>query len=126
MSVIKSKRVYKCFTCVSVCIIDIVIVDLFQVLSSKLMPTTQDMGSKVGSQAFFEDFLVANGLSTVVAVLQPESLHQDINYVTRQGCYSVCLQLARYTLAVYKGFGLKSTTQKMFSSFQLVIHCLEF
>ena len=59
------------------------------------MPTSQDMGSKVSSQAFFEDFLSAGGLSTVVNVLQPESLHQDINYVTRQGCYSVCLQLAR-------------------------------
>ncbi|KAL4237153.1 Ubiquitin carboxyl-terminal hydrolase 24 [Mactra antiquata] len=69
-----------------------------EVLSSKLMPTAQDMGSKVGSQAFFEDFLSANGLSSVVTVLQPESLHQDINYVTRQGCYSVCLQLARYLL----------------------------
>ncbi|XP_060555692.1 ubiquitin carboxyl-terminal hydrolase 24-like isoform X1 [Ruditapes philippinarum] len=69
-----------------------------EVLSSKLMPTSQDMGSKVSSQAFFEDFLTAGGLSTVVNVLQPESLHQDINYVTRQGCYSVCLQLARYLL----------------------------
>jgi len=59
------------------------------------MPTTQDMGSKASSQAFFEDYLNAGGLSVVVNVLQPESLHQDINYATRQGCYSVCLQLAR-------------------------------
>lgn len=61
------------------------------------MPTAQDMGSKASSQVFFEDFLNAGGLSTVVSVLQPESLHQDINYATRQGCYSVCLQLARYS-----------------------------
>ncbi|KAH3849062.1 hypothetical protein DPMN_091451 [Dreissena polymorpha] len=66
-----------------------------QVLSSKLMPTVQDMVSKTSSQAFFEDFLSAGGLSMVVSVLQPESLSQDIHYSTRQGCYSVCLQLAR-------------------------------
>ncbi|XP_052274227.1 ubiquitin carboxyl-terminal hydrolase 24-like isoform X2 [Dreissena polymorpha] len=69
-----------------------------EVLSSKLMPTVQDMVSKTSSQAFFEDFLSAGGLSMVVSVLQPESLSQDIHYSTRQGCYSVCLQLARYLL----------------------------
>ncbi|XP_052775472.1 ubiquitin carboxyl-terminal hydrolase 24-like isoform X3 [Mya arenaria] len=69
-----------------------------EVLSCKLMPTVLDMGSKASSQAYFEDFLTAGGLSTVVNVLQPESLSQDIHYGTRQGCYSVCLQLARYLL----------------------------
>ena len=59
------------------------------------MPTAQDLGTKVSSQAFFEDFLNCGGLSVVVNVLQPESLQQDTNYQTRQGCYSVCLQLAR-------------------------------
>ena len=60
------------------------------------MPTVQDLGTKASSQAFFEDFLNCGGLSAVVNVLQPESLQQDTNYSTRQGCYSVCLQLARY------------------------------
>ena len=59
------------------------------------MPTVQDLGTKASSQAFFEDFLNCGGLSAVVNVLQPESLQQDTNYSTRQGCYSVCLQLAR-------------------------------
>jgi len=74
------------------------IVSCLQVLSGKLMPTVVDMGSRASSNAYFEDFLTAGGLSLVVNVLQPESLSQDIHYSTRQGCYSVCLQLARYSI----------------------------
>ncbi|XP_063403289.1 ubiquitin carboxyl-terminal hydrolase 24-like [Mytilus trossulus] len=69
-----------------------------EVLSSKLMPVTQDIGSKFGAQSFCEDFLNAGGLQLVVNVLQPESLAPDINYTIRQGCYSICLQLARFLL----------------------------
>ncbi|XP_046339329.2 ubiquitin carboxyl-terminal hydrolase 24-like isoform X2 [Haliotis rufescens] len=69
-----------------------------EVVSGKLMPTGDDIGTRLSSQTFCDDFLAAGGLSLVVNVLQPESLPSDINYEIRQGCYSVCLQLARYLL----------------------------
>ncbi|KAL5016318.1 hypothetical protein ScPMuIL_005907 [Solemya velum] len=69
-----------------------------EVLSSKLMSTSQDMGTKLSAQCFCEDFLNSGGLSMVVNVLQPESLPTETNYQIRQGCYSICLQLARFLL----------------------------
>ncbi|XP_050400806.1 ubiquitin carboxyl-terminal hydrolase 24 isoform X1 [Patella vulgata] len=69
-----------------------------EVLSGKLMPTTEDASSRVSAKTFCEDFLLAEGLTLVVSVLQPESLPTDINYEIRQGCYSICLQMARYLL----------------------------
>lgn len=69
-----------------------------EVLSSKLMPTTNDIGTRLSAQQFCEDFLNCDGLQMVVNVLQPESLAPELNYTTRQGCYSICLQLARFLL----------------------------
>ncbi|XP_070196439.1 ubiquitin carboxyl-terminal hydrolase 24-like isoform X2 [Littorina saxatilis] len=69
-----------------------------EVLSSKLMPTQDDAVSGGETRTFCEEFLNNGGLSLVVNVLQPESLPSDINYEIRQGCYSICLQLARYLL----------------------------
>ncbi|KAL3868453.1 hypothetical protein ACJMK2_041259 [Sinanodonta woodiana] len=69
-----------------------------EVLSSKLVPTSQDTVTRSSTQTFFEEFLNAGGLSVVVNVLQPEALPQDTIYETRQGCYSICLQLARFLL----------------------------
>ncbi|GFO40770.1 ubiquitin carboxyl-terminal hydrolase 24 [Plakobranchus ocellatus] len=66
-----------------------------QVLSGKLMPTSEDAASRASATAFCAEFLHNGGLSLVVSVLQPESLPIDINYEIRQGCYSICLQLAR-------------------------------
>ncbi|XP_059140581.1 ubiquitin carboxyl-terminal hydrolase 24-like isoform X2 [Physella acuta] len=69
-----------------------------EVLSSKLMPTAEDPPVQATAQSFCTEFLLNGGLSLVVSVLQPESLPADINYEIRQGCYSICLQLARYLL----------------------------
>ncbi|CAL1529935.1 unnamed protein product [Lymnaea stagnalis] len=69
-----------------------------EVLSSKLMPTSEDPAMQASAQNFCMEFLLNEGLSLVVSVLQPESLPADINYEIRQGCYSICLQLARYLL----------------------------
>ncbi|KAH9492249.1 Ubiquitin carboxyl-terminal hydrolase 24 [Bulinus truncatus] len=69
-----------------------------EVLSSKLMPTSEDSIIQASAQNFCMEFLHNGGLSLVVSVLQPESLPADINYEIRQGCYSICLQLARYLL----------------------------
>ena len=62
------------------------------------MPVSQDMGSRLSAQHFSEDFLNAGGLQVVVSVLQAEALKPEVNYTIRQGCYSICLQLARFLL----------------------------
>ncbi|XP_035828590.1 LOW QUALITY PROTEIN: ubiquitin carboxyl-terminal hydrolase 24 [Aplysia californica] len=69
-----------------------------EVLSSKLMPTSEEPSLRAAAQSFCTEFLLNGGLSLVVSVLQPESLPPEINYEIRQGCYSICLQLARYLL----------------------------
>lgn len=63
------------------------------------MPTHIEAGSAAVTQVVCEEFLNNGGLSLVVNVLQPESLPADINYEIRQGCYSICLQLARFLKA---------------------------
>lgn len=77
----------------SLCVLTGILV--FQVLSSKLMPTQEDQATQASAQNFCMEFLMNGGLSLVVSVLQPESLPPEINYEIRQGCYSICLQLAR-------------------------------
>ncbi|XP_062568779.1 ubiquitin carboxyl-terminal hydrolase 24-like [Saccostrea cucullata] len=69
-----------------------------EVLSSKLMPISVDLATRISSQAFCDDFLSVGGLQMVVNVLQAESLAPEVNYTIRQGCYSICLQLARFLL----------------------------
>ncbi|XP_064607447.1 ubiquitin carboxyl-terminal hydrolase 24-like isoform X2 [Liolophura sinensis] len=69
-----------------------------EVLSNKLMPTSYDLGVQHSAQSFCEDFLNAGGLSLVVSVLQKDSIPMEVDYQTRQGCYSICLQLARFLL----------------------------
>ena len=71
---------------------------LLQVLSSKLMPISVDLATRISSQAFCDDFLSVGGLQMVVNVLQAESLAPEVNYTIRQGCYAICLQLARFLL----------------------------
>ena len=62
------------------------------------MPTACDIGTRLSSQSFCEDFLACGGLQLVVSVLQAESLAPEVNYTIRQGCYSISLQLARFLL----------------------------
>lgn len=69
-----------------------------EVLSSKLMPISVDLATRISSQAFCDDFLSVGGLQMVVNVLQAESLAPEVNYTIRQGCYAICLQLARFLL----------------------------
>ncbi|XP_076009075.1 ubiquitin carboxyl-terminal hydrolase 24 isoform X3 [Genypterus blacodes] len=69
-----------------------------EVLSSKLMPTSDDEMAKTSSKSFCENFLKAGGLSLVVNVLQRDSIPSEVDYETRQGVYSICLQLARFLL----------------------------
>ena len=64
------------------------------------MPTQEDAGTRAETRGFCDEFLNNGGLSLVVNVLQPEALPNDINYEIRQGCYSICLQLARLVLCV--------------------------
>uniref|UniRef100_A0A4W5NHA6 Ubiquitin carboxyl-terminal hydrolase 24 n=1 Tax=Hucho hucho TaxID=62062 RepID=A0A4W5NHA6_9TELE len=68
-----------------------------EVLSSKLMPTSDDEMAKTSVKSFCENFLKAGGLSLVVNVMQRDSIPSEVDYETRQGVYSICLQLARYT-----------------------------
>ncbi|XP_062250884.1 ubiquitin carboxyl-terminal hydrolase 24 isoform X5 [Platichthys flesus] len=69
-----------------------------EVLSSKLMPTSDDEMAKTSSKSFCENFLKAGGLSLVVNVMQRDSIPSEVDYDTRQGVYSICLQLARFLL----------------------------
>ncbi|MGH0140922.1 UNVERIFIED_CONTAM: hypothetical protein FKN15_073043 [Acipenser sinensis] len=69
-----------------------------EVLSSKLMPTTDDEMAKTSVKSFCENFLKAGGLSLVVNVMQRDSIPSEVDYETRQGVYSICLQLARFLL----------------------------
>ncbi|XP_041474973.1 ubiquitin carboxyl-terminal hydrolase 24-like isoform X2 [Lytechinus variegatus] len=70
-----------------------------EVLSSKLMPSMQeDIGTQTSAQNFRESFLNAGGLSLVINALQKDSIPQDVDDDTRRGCYSICLQLARFLL----------------------------
>ena len=62
-------------------------------LSSKLMPSIRDAGSLQSAKMFCEDFLNAGGLSMVVNVLQRYAIPTEVDYETRQGCYSTALQL---------------------------------
>jgi ubiquitin carboxyl-terminal hydrolase 9/24 len=62
------------------------------------MPISVDLATRISSQAFCDDFLSVGGLQLVVNVLQAESLAPEVNYTIRQGCYSICLQLARFLL----------------------------
>uniref|UniRef100_A0A673IFZ8 Ubiquitin carboxyl-terminal hydrolase 24-like n=1 Tax=Sinocyclocheilus rhinocerous TaxID=307959 RepID=A0A673IFZ8_9TELE len=68
------------------------------VLSSKLMPTSDDEMAKTSVKSFCENFLKAGGLSLVVNVMQRDSIPSEVDYETRQGVYSICLQLARFLL----------------------------
>ncbi|XP_028977659.1 ubiquitin carboxyl-terminal hydrolase 24 isoform X2 [Esox lucius] len=69
-----------------------------EVLSSKLMPTSDDEMAKTSVKSFCENFLKAGGLSLVVNVMQRDSIPAEVDYETRQGVYSICLQLARFLL----------------------------
>ncbi|XP_061594074.1 ubiquitin carboxyl-terminal hydrolase 24 isoform X3 [Cololabis saira] len=69
-----------------------------EVLSSKLMPTSDDEMAKTSSKSFCDNFLKAGGLSLVVNVMQRDSIPSEVDYETRQGVYSICLQLARFLL----------------------------
>uniref|UniRef100_A0A8C1HYX2 Ubiquitin specific peptidase 24 n=1 Tax=Cyprinus carpio carpio TaxID=630221 RepID=A0A8C1HYX2_CYPCA len=69
-----------------------------EVLSSKLMPTSDDEMAKTSVKSFCENFLKAGGLSLVVNVMQRDSIPSEVDYETRQGVYSICLQLARFLL----------------------------
>lgn len=62
------------------------------------MPISVDLATRISSQAFCDDFLSVGGLQMVVNVLQAESLAPEVNYTIRQGCYAICLQLARFLL----------------------------
>ncbi|CAH1774066.1 unnamed protein product [Owenia fusiformis] len=69
-----------------------------QVLSSKLMPVTNDIATIQSAKNFYDDFLNAGGLNLVINVLQRDAMPSDVGYETRQGCYAISLQLARYLL----------------------------
>jgi len=59
------------------------------------MPSVYDSASQHSSCMFCDDFVSADGVSLVVNVLQRDSIPPDVNYSTRQGCYTIALQLLR-------------------------------
>ncbi|KAK2177004.1 hypothetical protein NP493_624g01033 [Ridgeia piscesae] len=62
------------------------------------MPSVYDSASQHSSCMFCDDFVSADGVSLVVNVLQRDSIPPDVNYSTRQGCYTIALQLLRLLL----------------------------
>uniref|UniRef100_S4RRQ4 Uncharacterized protein n=1 Tax=Petromyzon marinus TaxID=7757 RepID=S4RRQ4_PETMA len=69
-----------------------------EVLSSKLMPLSQDEMARDCARSFCEGFVQAGGLNLVVGVMERDTLPMDTDYETRQDIYSICLQLARFLL----------------------------
>ncbi|XP_064624443.1 ubiquitin carboxyl-terminal hydrolase 24-like isoform X2 [Lineus longissimus] len=69
-----------------------------EVLSSKLLPIAQDTVTQECASSFCEDFLNIGGLNLVINILQKDAIPMEVDYQTRQGCYAICLQLARYLL----------------------------
>ena len=63
------------------------------------MPSIRDAGSLQSAKMFCEDFLNAGGLNMVVNVLQKYAIPTEVDYETRQGCYSTALQLLGYDLS---------------------------
>ena len=59
------------------------------------MPSIYDSSSQHSACMFCDDFVSADGVSLVVNVLQRDSIPPDVNYNTRQGCYTISLQLLR-------------------------------
>ena len=59
------------------------------------MPTIRDSATISNANSFCEEFLNCNGLSLIIKVLQRDSIPHDIDYETRQGCYSIALQILR-------------------------------
>ncbi|ROT66789.1 putative ubiquitin carboxyl-terminal hydrolase 24 [Penaeus vannamei] len=68
-----------------------------EVLSGKIMPVSQE-GTMHGSAHFCEEFLMCGGLSLITALLQRDSLPQDVDYEIRQSVYLITLQILRYLL----------------------------
>uniref|UniRef100_T1IKX5 ubiquitinyl hydrolase 1 n=1 Tax=Strigamia maritima TaxID=126957 RepID=T1IKX5_STRMM len=69
-----------------------------EVLSSKLMPTSNDLGTQHSALMFCEEFLSVGGLRLVINILQKDAMPTEVDYDTRQGCYFIALQLARFLL----------------------------
>ena len=59
------------------------------------MPLSKDLTTQQAAASFREDFTNAGGLNLVINILQRDNMASDVDYETRQGCYSICLQLAR-------------------------------
>lgn len=68
--------------------------EYLQVLSGKIMPVSQE-GTMHGSAHFCEEFLMCGGLSLITALLQRDSLPQDVDYEIRQSVYLITLQILR-------------------------------
>ena len=69
--------------------------DVFQVLSSRIMPSSLPNRS---SAKFGEDFVRTGGLRQILNVLDKDALPFDVDYDIRQSAYLIALQLAGYLL----------------------------
>lgn len=68
-----------------------------EVLSGKIMPISLE--GPINSNAHFcEEFLMCGGLSLITALLQKDSLPQEVDYEIRQNVYLITLQILRYLL----------------------------
>ncbi|KAG7165384.1 Ubiquitin carboxyl-terminal hydrolase 24-like 1 [Homarus americanus] len=68
-----------------------------EVLSGKIMPVSVE-GSMNSNAHFCEEFLMCGGLSLITALLQKDSLPQEVDYEIRQSVYLITLQILRYLL----------------------------
>ncbi|XP_033116308.1 ubiquitin carboxyl-terminal hydrolase 24-like [Anneissia japonica] len=69
-----------------------------EVLNACLMPANQEDNGIQSTRRFREAFLNAGGLSLIVSILQKDAIPADADEETRRGCYSICIQLARFVL----------------------------
>ncbi|XP_069185948.1 ubiquitin carboxyl-terminal hydrolase 24 isoform X1 [Procambarus clarkii] len=68
-----------------------------EVLSGKIMPISAE-GHINNNAHFCEEFLMCGGLSLITALLQKDSLPQEVDYEIRQNVYLITLQILRYLL----------------------------
>ncbi|XP_071953763.1 ubiquitin carboxyl-terminal hydrolase 24-like [Antedon mediterranea] len=69
-----------------------------EVLNACLMPANHEDNGIQSTRRFREAFLNAGGLSLIVNILQKDAIPSDADEETRRGCYSICIQLARFVL----------------------------
>ncbi|KAG1652915.1 Ubiquitin carboxyl-terminal hydrolase 24 [Nymphon striatum] len=69
-----------------------------QVLSGKLMPTSNEIGLMENTGSYKDNFMKAGGLKVITKILNSDSVPIDCDENIRQSCYYIALQIVRYLL----------------------------